>query len=361
MQTLDSKDISVVIQGPIFKDITQKTIQSVRTKLPHAEIILSTWENSDVQNLDFDEVIFNKDPGGVLQKKVQSKLYCNLNRMIVSTNAGVKKCTRKYILKLRSDLILDNTKFLEVFEYFPNRFGEYKLFEKRILASTLFSKYSISNRKVAFHVSDWWFFGLATDVKKLLLSAEEVDEPYFSNYFEYPENKNKKTVYKKFDWKFAPEQYLCYSCFSKYYDDIKMEDCSDTSNLINEKSKICLINNFIFLEYEQSGIRNQKFDYSKYAPFYGELYLDLYTFYKFEKDYKNICDFDYHITSDSYIFENKDISSKLLRFYKHIFLLVNKKTKFWVRIEQLFFGVPSSIITLIPVFFNFLRRNHETK
>ena len=51
---IKSEEISVIVQGPIHKKRTKKTLQSIRTNLPNAEIILSTWEGSDVKGLDFD-------------------------------------------------------------------------------------------------------------------------------------------------------------------------------------------------------------------------------------------------------------------------------------------------------------------
>lgn len=42
---IDSKDISVIIQGAITKE-TDACLRSIRECLPLAEIILSTWEKS---------------------------------------------------------------------------------------------------------------------------------------------------------------------------------------------------------------------------------------------------------------------------------------------------------------------------
>lgn len=354
-------EISVVVQGPIHKKRTKKCLQSIRKQLPNAEIILSTWEGSNVDGLDYDVLILNKDVGGALKAKFKSKKsFCNLNRMILSTNEGLKKVSRKYTLKLRTDAYISNRKFLDVFDKFKNRSDKYKLFDERILASTLFSRYATNNQEnkrteIAFHLSDWWYFGLTNDVKKLLLSSELVEEPYFSNYFTYPENSNKKSVYTKFDWKFAPEQFIGYSCFSKYFDDIRMEDCSDVSEEINKKSQICLANNFIFLEYEQSGISNLKYTYSKYEPFCGDQYLDLYSFHLFEQEYKKYCNNDYEILSNNLLFKNRDTSYRILRFYKHIFKLIDQESKFISRLEQLFIGVPIFTITFIPVLWKILK------
>ena len=51
---IDSKDISVIVQGPINKKETPKCLKSIRKFLPEAEIILSTWQGTDISNLDYD-------------------------------------------------------------------------------------------------------------------------------------------------------------------------------------------------------------------------------------------------------------------------------------------------------------------
>ena len=357
---IKSKDISVVVQGPIHKGRTKKCLQSIRKNLPEAEIILSTWDDNCTTGLDYDILVLNKDPGAVQQNKFKNiKFYNNMSRMILSTNSGLEKAERKYTLKLRTDCCLENTNFLNMFDCFPKRIDNYKLFEHRIIASTLFSKFAINEHniktEVPFHLSDWWFFGLTSDVKKLLLSSTLPEEPYFSNYFEYPENASKKSVFKKFDWRFAPEQYICYSCFSKYYDDIRMEDCSDISEDINRKSQICLINNFIFLEYKQSDIHNLKYKNSKYEPFAGDQYLDLYAFYNFELEYKKHCDSSYIPTAKNILLSDREIGYRVLRFYKHLYKLFDPETPWEIKIEQFFIGVPVAAITLIPTLFKILK------
>ena len=188
-EKITSRDISVVVQGPIVKHKTEKCLKSIRKNLPEAEIILSTWEGSSIDGLDYDILVINIDPGAVRQKKfTTAKVFSNLNRMVLSTNNGLEKAERKYTLKLRTDACIDNTGFLNLFEKFPARCDEYKLFEHRILASTLYSKFAITDHEnkveIPFHVSDWWFFGLTSDLKKFLLSSKPVEEPYFSNYFD---------------------------------------------------------------------------------------------------------------------------------------------------------------------------------
>ena len=101
------EEISVVVQGAIDKDNTAKCLKSIRYYLPKSEIILSTWENSNIDDLDYDILVENKDPGALIQDPLYGA-YNNGNRQLLSTQEGIKKATRKYILKLRTDFYLEH-------------------------------------------------------------------------------------------------------------------------------------------------------------------------------------------------------------------------------------------------------------
>ena len=61
--SIDTKDISIVVQGAVDPKNTPKCLTSIRKYLPGAEIILSTWEGTDCTGLDYDVLVLNKDPG----------------------------------------------------------------------------------------------------------------------------------------------------------------------------------------------------------------------------------------------------------------------------------------------------------
>ena len=81
MSKIKSKDISVVVQGAINSEVTPKCLESIRKYLPEAEIILSTWEGSDVVGLDYDKLVLNKDPGTFIYKRSNGAITeNNMNR-----------------------------------------------------------------------------------------------------------------------------------------------------------------------------------------------------------------------------------------------------------------------------------------
>lgn len=345
-----SSDISVVVQGAVSPTQTPKCLQSIREILPEAEIILSTWENSNVEGLDVDILILNKDPGGVLVDSYKSKtIYNNLNRQLLSTKEGLKHVTRKYTLKLRSDLILTNKNFLEMFEKFDKRIDDYKLFEHKVLVPMLFTRYNIKlccskkRYKIPFHVSDWWFFGLSSDIKKYFENTPLVEEPLFTKYFEQEENKTKNNPYGKLKHKFAPEQYFCNYCFSSYFDDLKMQDAADFNEELVLKYQKCLLNNFIVLDFEHSGIYLNKYSFSKNEKYTGDQYIDLYNFYRFEKDYQMICDKNYKPESKFITDESPECYAKM-RIYKHIHKVIDSKSSIWKKFEEIIAGIPIAVI-----------------
>jgi hypothetical protein len=75
---INHNDISVIVQGAIDKDLTKKSLESIRAFMPEAEIILSTWEDSDLTSLDYDKLVLSKDPGFI-----KVNLLGNTNRQIV--------------------------------------------------------------------------------------------------------------------------------------------------------------------------------------------------------------------------------------------------------------------------------------
>lgn len=351
-------DISVIVQGAVNKKETPKCLKSIRRYLPGAEIILSTWEGTDVSGLDYDILVLNKDPGNTLIYEINGrKIFNNINRQLLSTQEGLKKATRKYALKFRSDLILTGDKFLEYFDRFQDRSPNYNLFERKLLTSCLFSRFDFDKNlsdteievKMPFHPSDWWFFGLTDDVKKYFLDTPLVEEPYFTQYFAREENKNKPTPYGRAGMRFASEQYYCYSCFARNFKDIYMEDAADYSEELMDKSRECIINNFIILEFAQSGIYMNKYYYSRHESNLGEPYLTLYNVHRYELEYKKFCNPDYQITTSGKLFENNETNRARLRLQKHIFKLTDKSSSLSFRLEQVFISIPVSLLRYIFV------------
>lgn len=345
---INSQDISVIVQGAINKTETKKCISSIRHRLPQAEIILSTWTDSDIDELEYDKLILNQDPGAV---PISKKILNNMNRQLLSTQNGLKVAERKYVLKLRSDLILSNTNFLKYFDKFQARNEKYKLFERKILTAMLLTRHKIKQKKefidIPFHVSDWWFFGLKTDLETYFNETPLVKEPDFTKYFESEENKNKFNPYLGAKFQFAPEQYFAYKCFERNFEDIRMSDASDWDKNTIEQSRLAIINNFIILEYKHSGIYLNKYAYSKNETFSGEQYLGLYHFDFFQSEYKKYCDPDFVPENTNISYQNEEYWRDYLRLNKHIYKFFNEENSVLSKIEQILISIPFRVVVLV--------------
>ncbi len=176
---VDSSEISVVIQGPLFRNQGPdrnifSCIASIRTYLPQAEIIVSTWRDENVSGLMADQLVLSDDPGCFRDHNGNQ---VNTNRMLVSTHVGVQAAKRRYVMKLRADHNLNSAALAVIGEPEPNDAGGGKLFDTPITLTTLY----IRNPKkvpMLFHISDLVQFGTREAMLALwaqpLLKAQEV-------------------------------------------------------------------------------------------------------------------------------------------------------------------------------------------
>lgn len=318
---IDTKDISVILQGPIEIPVTKDCIESIRKHLPESEIILSTWKGSYVDELDYDILILNEDPGAKICDSI-NMVTNNANRQLISTKNGIIKSTKKYIFKVRTDSIILNNNFLNYFNKFNVYNNKYKIVNSRIIVSSIYSKeYSCENLfKVLFHPSDFFMFGYANDIKDYFIDTPIINDIELSNYpLKYPN----RIPFKAFFFRYAPEQYFCYSWVKRHFNNIIFDDWSDWHYTNLEQSINILYNNFVFLETEQSGFYNKKhayyFDNINAMP-------GLISYNTFQNNYKKLCDPSYIIEiNNNNNNNNNNIFAILGNFIFSIASLQNKK------------------------------------
>jgi hypothetical protein len=287
MNRITSAQISVVVQGPVMgkpfdppeKQITREVLQSIRRHLPQAEIILSTWTGSDVAGLDFDLLVENQDPGAIPFFPGQPQVN-NGNRLIFSTKEGLKKASRPYALKLRSDLSLDGDGFLDYFSRFPARSSEWKIARERVLACTLYAR-DVRYVKMPFHPRDWFFFGLKEDVLEIwdvALMPEPENTRWFEAHPKPPQLQRHKALLR-----YHIEQYLWLNYLHRHAP-VACEHFADVSGDNIRLTELTFSNNLILLEPEQLCISFHRLP----LPF-GER-ITLYTHRDWLWFYKRYCD-----------------------------------------------------------------------
>lgn len=179
MQVVDS-EVSIIVQGPVIHhkanrkgfdseaSVTCNCLASLRNQFPRAELILSTWEGSNVNCLNYDKVCFSADPGSIIRDEIRQK-YSTTNRQLISTVAGLRLATRKYSLKVRSDMYFYGPQLMSIFNRYCRlkRTGNLCFAKQRILVSNVTS-FDAKAKMAPYHICDWLYFGLTCDLIDLL-------------------------------------------------------------------------------------------------------------------------------------------------------------------------------------------------
>ncbi len=250
---IQDEDITFVVQGPVqgsdirsqIPGITQRCLESVRRYFPGATIVLSTWKNQKLDNLDYDVLLELDDPGQntVFNNDVEQRL--NNNRQLYSTHQGLKAVKTRYAVKLRSDNLLSGRQSVTLFEQYhnTNRRAEDALFESRVLTSSAFF---ISHHRGApnyFCKSDLFDFGLTSDLLKIW-SDKLLDDQYF---YPVPGYKSRPP---------ATEQFLCLKWISELKSlDLKINTrVNDDAGLGSDFWGRCIAANLIVAKPEEIGL-----------------------------------------------------------------------------------------------------------
>lgn len=297
---IETSEISVVVQGAIDKVYTPKCLKLVRKYLPGSEIILSTWEKSNTDGMEYDQVLYNKDPGAVRDKFNQGFVN-NTTRQLVSTQNGIQLAHGKYILKIRSDLLLRSNVFLKYFHQYNKSDSRFSLFQHRVIFSSLFSKKFCSagyqNQPLPFHMGDWFVFGEAADIK-YLYEISLPKEPEMSwNLAIYP-YKGVKVNLLNGSHQYAPEQYIFFNACKKKFPEISFSNYLDydrENTMWSEKiiANSCIILDPCQIKYISGKIRANNDKYRLWTKNISRapetLRRGLYTHEVFNEDYKKYC------------------------------------------------------------------------
>jgi len=313
-------DITVVAQGPVQvlngraqeEGITKKSLASVRQVLPGAKIILSTWKNQDLSGLDYDELVISEDPGANIRqyKKDGTPQYYNNNRQIVSSLEGLKKVTTKYAIKLRSDNYLISSEFVTLQKKFNKRCSKYQFLTERVVVCNAFTRKYAKGHKVAFHLSDFFYFGLTNDLLSLW------DLPLLEDY--------KATKEKPISLCYPHYQIDCTQLFwlsalSKFDPNIQLDHLLDNSKKKLEQSDICYANNLIVASSQEIGLglgvkfSDGKARISRARGISSHLY-----FHEWLDLYKKYCDQSVD-TNVSFSFKYKLLFNRLCYVYPNYF------------------------------------------
>ena len=244
---IDSNEVSVVIQGPVGPAAVE-TVASVRRFLPGAQLILSTWRGSATDGLAVDEVILSDDPGSVPYPEpngTASPRMANTNRMLRSSRAGLERAERTYALKLRTDSPLTGTGFLSWWGRFERRRDSLKVFQSRVVTTSVATRPGLTMSGYLFHPSDCAHFGLKADVLHLW-SAREIDEA--ANFTFRPDPSLPART------RFWNEQVLWLDCLERSGMAVDYPWTGYAGAGVVDRSDLSIANNFTVIEPWQFGI-----------------------------------------------------------------------------------------------------------
>lgn len=354
---IDTHDISFIVRGKNIVLQTEKCINSIRKYFPESKIIFSTYEKENIAKLNFDEVIYSKDPGG---EKLPGKEINNINRILLTTKIALETVITKYCVVLRSDMIFDSGKLLKnIGNNFPKRNKLYTISKNRLVFYNLFTRKEETIKGHSFpqifYLSDWFVFGLTDDVKNYFNKSSFTKEPSFSNYF----IRNKHKILKNYPRKFAPEQYSAINYFSYYFPEIKLKNRLDFSEYLRELSDKLITNNMIIASYQELGVFIQKKQYLKFSKDIRNTNIlnwskGIISYKDFMSDYQKYCDPDFKIPLRYCYEELLKISQYKEKFYKHRYAVAEKK-KTKKKIEE---GLKCLSYGLL-IFFKSLFRLHK--
>ena len=280
MFRISPPSITVVVQGPVTIDLTKRCLDSIRQYLPGAHIILSTWTDSPLENLDYDTLVLNQDPGGFpLFWEDSSNILNNVNRQIKSTLTGLKKVKTKYTLKIRTDMALTGTGFLNYFGKYPK--SKKTILNDRVLTCSFFTRNPRHKKTpLPFHPSDWFFFGKTQDILNIwdvpLMPVS--DQNYFSKASPAPSK-----IFKYLKSRFFPEQFIWISFLKKHLS-ISCRHALDISNENIELSEQSFANNLVILPLQTLNLRFLKGSIA--ANYRPDL---IYTYQGWKTLYNNHC------------------------------------------------------------------------
>lgn len=242
---INSSEISFCIQGPIVAT-TNDAIKKIKELFPESTVIVSTVADINFPVCGADKVIVSEDPGNF--KIAQSlPIFNNVNRQIVSTLSGINHVKTRFCFKLRADFFITGRDFLNYVDRFEDCEPEYKVFHNKVLACCYYTRNSHSS-SLPFHVSDFAFFGLTEDVRKI---------------FDIPLMPVNEVVWGSSGYnRYYPEQYLFINLLRKnghiincdFRDDYTIENATATERYI--------ASNFVLLDYKRFNLMNTKKTFS---------------------------------------------------------------------------------------------------
>ena len=311
---ISPNDLSVVVAGPICGGVdspyeqrwTLRVCESIRKYFPGAEIVLSTWKGSDVSGIDYDVLVENDDPGEIIRLDENNvPIATNLNRMIFAVVSGLKKASRKYAIRTRTELIFTSNACLSYWGVYRN-FTPEKISKERIVTGVAHRiNAHVRSSSIAIP-NDFFALGLREDVL-MLWDAPLIDMslPIEKRLQRIPFSKSgyargemhpylsflkKSPYYRKLFKCEQLEDAISVLGECSYYQGgnchLKIKGFSELSKIISEKM---IADNLVPISFDLLGINSLKYNkIGGYYPVHNAM--RYYTFNEWKILYNRYCD-----------------------------------------------------------------------
>lgn len=251
---VDARDVSFVVQGTVCgtqerpNEYTKRLCKSIRKYFPNAEIIFSTWEDQNVREIDADKVVFNKMIDVHYIVRPDGKKYAHtLNQQIITSREGIACATRKYVVKVRSDLIFRSDSLLK----FLDRYTKYAENKYRVVRQRLLVLPTYNYRRGMiwpYNICDWIYAGLKEDLEDL---------------FNIPLQDYKALIVREdgLPWiedNVGAEQYIWIEYLESKGIQVKIKNAIDSNQHEMNKFEKSIAQNLVLLPATKMGIDSQK-------------------------------------------------------------------------------------------------------
>ena len=269
--------LSIVFQGSLSHLKTREQQDSfienmlfLKKHNEDSELILSTWvgEKTSYLNGVFDLIIHSKDPGALPGLKFDDKSN-NVNRLIVSSQEGVRVAKGRYIVKLRTDLkfyMSDICRFYK--DECDKRMGiPSGGFGHKIISPNLFTIDPVFVERMPYHISDWFQLGEKETLRRYWnIPLYPISDALHYNFNRLARYSN--FLERQFQSKLAVEQYLTISAAKNFGYEINMDYHNDYKGGKISMFYDFLTENFIIKDMQSLRLINDKYSKLNNSIFY---------------------------------------------------------------------------------------------
>ncbi|WP_435952402.1 WavE lipopolysaccharide synthesis family protein [Dryocola sp. BD626] len=192
------QNLSIVMQGPIgeageLSPAVWKYILRTRKTFPAAELIVSSWKVNPDRDAQLHArlaghgivLILSDDPGPLIGYDRGGKYVTNVNRQLLSSQAGLAVATRPLAIKMRVDcylysrrlaaLLVNRVTSLDGLE----RDERYAVFQSRVINLNLYARDARGSIPILFHPGDILLAGKTVDVRAFFAAPQASHDDLF--------------------------------------------------------------------------------------------------------------------------------------------------------------------------------------